>query len=449
MDRESKILAQSLNNGAPITTQVGAYNTYVGARYVPKFANPAQWNPNVAYEPLTIVINQGNSYTSAQFVPAGVPLQDDGPYWFITGNFNSQVESYRQEVQAVANQVSENTSDIATIKTWKNHNVRTCLYIGNSYATGVEEEANNGLYNRTKDYWDYSYLKSASGAGFLSYSGGTSNYVELLQSAITDSTINNAIITDVLFICAVGDTRAYSQNQSEWIPSMNTALESVQDICNANFPNLKRVMVVYAEGRAEQQSINAPMRCYYEVNHVFNILCPRYGIEYLGPIGWETMHEASMFWTDGYHPGAYGNTLLATLLRKCFSGGYTPSVKSVNRQINYQFNGESTEGIIQLSMTPNQTVITFNTNKGVANVPLSPNQILCKIVFSNNSSYSYIIPNLYGSYNYKFSYTNNKGESVGMSCTFVVNNDQINISPAQTVSMDLNNPIFLLQPILY
>lgn len=107
MDKDSKILAQSLNNGAPITTQVGAYNTYVGARYVPKFATPAQWNPNTAYEPLTIVINQGNSYTSAQFVPPGVPLQDEGPYWFITGNFNSQVEAYRQEVENLRTSISD------------------------------------------------------------------------------------------------------------------------------------------------------------------------------------------------------------------------------------------------------------------------------------------------------------------------------------------------------
>ena len=32
-----------------------AERQYIGARYVPIFANPTEWNPNQAYEPLTIV----------------------------------------------------------------------------------------------------------------------------------------------------------------------------------------------------------------------------------------------------------------------------------------------------------------------------------------------------------------------------------------------------------
>ena len=75
-----------------------AYTTqYIGSRYVPMFADPAEWDSTRTYEPLTIVLNGGNSYTSRQFVPVGVNLTNTD-YWLETGNFNAQVEAYRQEV---------------------------------------------------------------------------------------------------------------------------------------------------------------------------------------------------------------------------------------------------------------------------------------------------------------------------------------------------------------
>lgn len=79
------------------------YNLYVGARYVPVFANPSQWNNANSYEPLTIVTNEGNSYTSKTFVPAGTDISNE-EYWALTGNYNAQVEQYRSEVMNYAQQ---------------------------------------------------------------------------------------------------------------------------------------------------------------------------------------------------------------------------------------------------------------------------------------------------------------------------------------------------------
>ena len=63
---------------------------YVGARYVPLFANPIDWDITKAYEPLTIVYHQGNSYTSRQSVPTGTDINND-TYWALTGNYNAQI----------------------------------------------------------------------------------------------------------------------------------------------------------------------------------------------------------------------------------------------------------------------------------------------------------------------------------------------------------------------
>lgn len=71
------------------------YNTYIGARYIPIFAG--QWNNTKGYEPLTVVEYQGNSYTSKTYVPIGANINDT-TYWAETGNYNAQVEAYREEV---------------------------------------------------------------------------------------------------------------------------------------------------------------------------------------------------------------------------------------------------------------------------------------------------------------------------------------------------------------
>lgn len=82
---------------------------YIGARYVPIFADPAEWNNTRTYEPLTIVMHDGNSYTSRQYVPKGIDISNDD-FWALTGNYNAQVEAYRQDVERYAKQVNEVTA---------------------------------------------------------------------------------------------------------------------------------------------------------------------------------------------------------------------------------------------------------------------------------------------------------------------------------------------------
>lgn len=93
-----------------------AVTQYIGARYVPLFADPMQWDPKKTYEPLTIVYNGGNSYTSRQYVPTGIQIDDDA-YWALTGNYNAQIEQYRTEVARCDGRVTAVEGDIAQLKT--------------------------------------------------------------------------------------------------------------------------------------------------------------------------------------------------------------------------------------------------------------------------------------------------------------------------------------------
>jgi hypothetical protein len=88
-----------------------AVTQYVGARYVPLFAEPLEWNNTKTYEPLTIVYNNGNSYTSKQYVPAGIEITNTH-YWALTGNYNAQIEQYRDEVQRYDARITANDTAI-------------------------------------------------------------------------------------------------------------------------------------------------------------------------------------------------------------------------------------------------------------------------------------------------------------------------------------------------
>ena len=81
---------------------------YVGARYVPKFASPVEWAADTSYEALTIVTFNNASYTSKIQVPPTVGNPANNPkYWALTGNYNAQVEQYRQETENYNAQVEE------------------------------------------------------------------------------------------------------------------------------------------------------------------------------------------------------------------------------------------------------------------------------------------------------------------------------------------------------
>ena len=78
-------------------------NVYVGHRYKPKMFG--EWDNTKIYEPLSIVQYQGNSFTSRQYVPVGIEITNE-EYWAVTGNYNAQVEQYRQEVRNMQDEVS-------------------------------------------------------------------------------------------------------------------------------------------------------------------------------------------------------------------------------------------------------------------------------------------------------------------------------------------------------
>ena len=79
-------------------------NVYVGHRYVPKIFG--EWDKQNEYEGLSIVTHQGASYTSKKRVPVGIDILNE-EFWAITGNYDAQVEYYREELKNLKKQTAE------------------------------------------------------------------------------------------------------------------------------------------------------------------------------------------------------------------------------------------------------------------------------------------------------------------------------------------------------
>lgn len=84
-------------------------NVYVGHRYVPKIEGV--WDLMKSYEGLSIVEWEGTSYTSKKNVPAGIDISNE-EFWAVTGNYNVQVENYRQEVKNLDEKLGKELNDL-------------------------------------------------------------------------------------------------------------------------------------------------------------------------------------------------------------------------------------------------------------------------------------------------------------------------------------------------
>lgn len=93
----------------------GGTSMYIGARYVPIFADPVEWDDVREYEPLTIVIHNGDCYTSKCYVPKGaqLPPYPDGQtkYWVKTSDYNYQFADLKQTVADLSRLVEQFQKD--------------------------------------------------------------------------------------------------------------------------------------------------------------------------------------------------------------------------------------------------------------------------------------------------------------------------------------------------
>nr|DAS09548.1 MAG TPA: hypothetical protein [Bacteriophage sp.] len=176
---------------------------YVGARYVPVFASPLEWSSTQGYEPLTIVAYQGNSYTSVQSVPAGIDIANT-EYWAQTGNYNAQIEAYRQEVLTYDQRITGNANAIAAEKQARingdnalalridslskqtpvqNENGRNAVFIGDSFMAPTVSYPQKLAYFTAQLMGWTMYNYAYGGSGWVDEAGASMNFYHQIQKA--------------------------------------------------------------------------------------------------------------------------------------------------------------------------------------------------------------------------------------------------------------------------
>ena len=367
-----------------------ATTQYVGARYVPEFADPAEWSSDLAYEPLTIVIHEGNSYTSKQFVPKGIDIDND-KFWALTGNYNAQVEGYRKEVMQYNERINDaNINANTALQIAKNASNKTdlrdvCLFFGDSWTADSHHNPvpnNDGSWVKSvADSLGCDYKIFATAGALLS---GTANidFTNQITSAI--STVTD--IPRVKWIIVLGGANDYQ--------SVNTVTpQSFQD---GVYNQLTRLKTHYTHAKIVFVPMNMfYLRCGYSNNPgIPNVTIPgeRYTLfvymcenlvrrfnanviylknfaeyfRYNGQDVYRPNDDSS--YTDGggtIHPNIRGNRIIADfIINGIYGNGYRYpllNMSSVNDAVTIdqnhcQFNGSSIIWNLQFT-TRNMNVI--------------------------------------------------------------------------------------------
>lgn len=192
---------------------------YVGARYVPKVMG--EWNKALQYEALSIVTYAGNSFTSKVPVPANIDISNK-TYWVNTGNYNAQVEAYRQQTSQLENRLNSEIIDR------KNDTKDNILWIGDSYSVNYNHKLPNGVrYMLNAKNW-YEYSKG--GAGFLgAWAGATFN--DLIEQAKNDMSASQKEMIKHVYIVGGANDSSFS-----WTQLKDKVVSTVQN-ARSSFPN--------------------------------------------------------------------------------------------------------------------------------------------------------------------------------------------------------------------
>lgn len=329
---------------------------YVGARYVPLFADPLEWNNQTTYEPLTIVVHEGNSYTSRTHVPTGIDISNTD-YWALTGNYNAQIEQYRQEVQESITQVqtlieqAENTfnTQIKSAATMAGKLGNRALIIGNSYTAGVNVSG-GGMGARIGSLYQSYTMKWADGAGFNTYTYNSkpinTTFLDLLNQGYNEMSADERTqVTDIWVVSAMGDTRyihynpinIYDISTNKLAQALNTFATTAKSLFGSNV----KLHLVLADTRGKIVNIgNTNPKDIIAVHTLYDLYSKSvYNFNYYGWIGYPNLANAGVVQSDGYHPTEYGYNVMFNCLKNKIYTGRGPIKRILSRFAVVSSNG--------------------------------------------------------------------------------------------------------------
>ena len=280
---------------------------YIGARYIPLFMG--DWDNSNTYEPLSIVSYQGNSYTSRQYVPAGIDITNES-YWALSGNYNAQVEAYRQEVMAFDERITLNANAILRLSTLE------IVIFGDSFSADVVN-VNKWPYYLKQMHDNIVFHNYAIGGGTL-----TNSVPSQIITAENDTSYDKNEVKIVLVFGGVND-RAQGIARSTIITSLNASINSIKQ----DYPNAD-IYFVYNTATPIYQAV------YNDGLAIVDEMISAHGIKACTMFGWILPTDYS---ADFVHPKESGWKRIASNMNALFFGGELHYVKykAVCEAINY------------------------------------------------------------------------------------------------------------------
>lgn len=368
---------------------------YVGARYVPKVMG--EWNKALQYEALSIVTYKGNSFTSKVPVPANIDIGNTD-YWVNTGNYNAQVEAYRQETAQLKNDLSNEIinrkNDLNNeIINRKNDTKDNILWIGDSYSQNYNHKLPNGVRDmlNAKNWYEY----SKGGAGFAGAWAGAS-FNDLIEMAKKEMSASQKEMIKYVYIVGGANDSSFS-----WTEIKPKVISTVQNARNS-FPNAQVCFIFASCAFTTYQDLFTKTKNISNDNYVSCIFAAPY--YYLSGTLYETdnLHyteEATNYIisviSNLLAGSAYIPTITTTSSKACFEGWNTNSTLQVSApggvlkfSTPYMMLSKDSEEAFSKDQYNNtillKSVPISNTNRAV--LPLKPTRL---IVFININGVNY------------------------------------------------------------
>lgn len=382
-----------------------AVKQYIGARYVPKFASPIEWAADTSYEALTIVTFNNASYTSKVQVPPTVGNPAKNPqYWSLTGNYNAQVEQYRQEVVQTREELTSVKSDVDTSVEELNNKITSSLTQSKTYTddqitnlrrdvdgsiSELQEEINNIDTADEYIFISDSYAETRNGTSWITiisgllgankchsaYHGGygfapeyntNNSFISLLKgiSGISD----NSKIKKIIVAGGFNDRLQTTDN-------ILTAINEFTQYAKTTYPNA--VVLIAGVG----WSFNSEYVQELNLGHYLEAYkrCGECGASYI--IGSENiMHNKDLFYEEptssdlilGHqyvHPNASGSKMIAGAIYGAITGNNGCSVHFDPIDINLVPAEGVTINIAKLKQSQDNNLIMLDLSQSIFQIP--------------------------------------------------------------------------------
>ena len=314
---------------------------FIGSRYVPIIVG--EWDNSKTYEPLMVVTYQGNSYTSRQYVPVGVEITNQ-EFWALTGNYNAQVEQYRQEVkteksraetaeQTLQTNVAKNTSDICP----------DVLFIGDSYMVGLSPDGNlTPFATIVKNKLEQSSNRHAYIVCKSGYSFASGNWLSLLTEWVNNQTKETLDRIGNIYICGGTNDIHYSGHDIE------DAQNNFFNYCHTKFINARYTVFFIGASRIGEK-VNADISNinFVKVINTYMYNSHNYGYSFINGSGIIKFNKYLS--SDSLHPNQDGQIWLAVNLLNIINGGNNvftyghpyPGITLFNGVPDFQNNGDN------------------------------------------------------------------------------------------------------------